>query len=68
MAAVRPRSPERLLALPGVGQVKMEKYGADFLDLIYEYCAERGLAGKSGPPRAETVPAPRGGAGARRRQ
>lgn len=46
----------------------MEKYGADFLDLICEYCAERGLAGKSGPPRAETVPAPRGGAGARRRQ
>ena len=68
MAAVYPQSPERLLALHGVGQVKMEKYGAEFLGLIREYCAERGLAEKPGPPRSNPVPATRGGAGARRRQ
>jgi ATP-dependent DNA helicase RecQ len=68
MAAVYPQSPERMLALHGVGQVKMEKYGAEFLGLIREYCGERGLAEKPGSPRSNPAPVSPGGAGARRRQ
>ncbi|MDZ7779934.1 MAG: ATP-dependent DNA helicase RecQ [Gemmatimonadota bacterium] len=34
MAARRPRTPEELLQVPGVGDVKLERYGAAFLEEI----------------------------------
>ena len=37
MAALRPLDEEQLLAVSGVGQAKLEKYGRDFLDAITEY-------------------------------
>lgn len=43
MAAYYPQSAESLLRINGVGQVKLERYGADFLDVIHAYCEPRGL-------------------------
>jgi ATP-dependent DNA helicase RecQ len=34
MAADRPETPEEFLYISGVGQTKLERYGADFLDVI----------------------------------
>jgi superfamily II DNA helicase RecQ len=36
MAAHRPNTAERLLALPGVGPVKLERYGSAFLASLRE--------------------------------
>jgi len=49
MAAYLPQSPESLLQMHGIGQVKLEHYGADFLDVIQSYCEQRGLVEKSKP-------------------
>jgi ATP-dependent DNA helicase RecQ len=38
MAAFFPHAQDTLLALHGVGEVKCEKYGQYFLDIIQEYC------------------------------
>ncbi|MCB1802326.1 MAG: DNA helicase RecQ [Gammaproteobacteria bacterium] len=38
MARAKPLSEEALLAISGVGQHKLEKYGAEFLDAITAYC------------------------------
>ena len=43
MAAYYPRSSKSLLNIAGVGQVKLEKYGNPFLDVIKAYCEKRGL-------------------------
>lgn len=40
MAREKPLSEEDLLAVSGVGQHKLEKYGADFLDTITGYCLD----------------------------
>lgn len=37
MAALRPRDPAGLLAVNGVGQRKLERYGEDFLALLIDY-------------------------------
>ena len=34
MVARRPRSPRELLQVPGVGEAKLERYGAAFLDVL----------------------------------
>jgi ATP-dependent DNA helicase RecQ len=44
MAAYLPQSPESLLNISGVGQVKARQYGATFLDLITAYCRTNNLA------------------------
>jgi ATP-dependent DNA helicase RecQ len=44
MAARFPRSTQSMLAVNGVGQVKAQRYGALFLDIIRNYCAENGIA------------------------
>jgi ATP-dependent DNA helicase RecQ len=43
MATFLPQTEERLLQLHGVGRVKLDRYGRDFLDHIREYCALHGL-------------------------
>jgi ATP-dependent DNA helicase RecQ len=46
MAAYYPQSPERLLDISGVGQVKANQYGGTFLAIIREYCREHGISEK----------------------
>ncbi len=41
MAALRPLEEDQLLAVSGVGQAKLQKYGRQFLDAIAEYCTMR---------------------------
>ena len=42
MARDKPLDADALLGVVGVGQHKLEKYGADFLDAIAEHCLESG--------------------------
>jgi ATP-dependent DNA helicase RecQ len=44
MAAYFPQSDESLLTLHGIGQARLEKYGAVFRDLITAYCREHEIA------------------------
>jgi ATP-dependent DNA helicase RecQ len=46
MAAFYPMSPASLLKINGVGQVKLERYGEIFLQIIREYCQPRQLTEK----------------------
>ncbi len=46
MAAYAPQSPERLLDISGVGQVKARQYGQAFLELIQAYCQKHNLPEK----------------------
>ncbi len=46
MAAYYPQSPDSLLNISGVGQVKMRQYGDVFLGVIKGYCKKNGLAEK----------------------
>ena len=46
MAAYYPQSPENLLPISGVGQVKLRQYGDAFLDVIKDYCKLHGLVEK----------------------
>jgi len=39
LAAARPRTPEQLLAVPGLGPVKVARYGTVLLDLVAEHLA-----------------------------
>ena len=40
MASIFPRNDESLLTVSGVGEVKLERYGRQFLRLIDRYCSE----------------------------
>ncbi len=42
MAAYLPEDPKALLAINGVGKLKLQKYGAEFLEEIQSYLAGRG--------------------------
>ena len=46
MAAYLPQSNESLLNIAGMGQVKLEKYGAAFLELIKAFCEKHELKEK----------------------
>ncbi len=46
MASFYPQARESLRRISGVGQAKLEKYGAEFLREISRYCRERGLQEK----------------------
>jgi ATP-dependent DNA helicase RecQ len=43
MAAHFPQNDSQLLAMHGVGETKLSRYGAQFLDAIRAYCQEHGL-------------------------
>ena len=49
-----PQSPESLMAINGVGQRKLEDYGAAFLEAVTEYARENSIADKT--PSAGAVP------------
>ena len=51
MAAYAPQSPERLLDISGVGQVKARQYGQAFLEVLQDYCRKHNLPEKT---KAET--------------
>ncbi|HSN77106.1 MAG TPA: DNA helicase RecQ, partial [Anaerolineae bacterium] len=55
MATFCPQSPQRLLDMAGVGQVKLERYGEPFLAVLREYCAVRDLPERPKAPHAPTV-------------
>lgn len=44
MATYYPQSNESMLNIAGVGQVKLEKYGDAFLEVIKPYCKKHGIA------------------------
>jgi len=46
MAAYAPQSPERLLDISGVGQVKSRQYGEAFLEVLRAYCQKHNLPEK----------------------
>jgi ATP-dependent DNA helicase RecQ len=46
MAAYAPQSPERLLDISGVGQVKARQYGQAFLEVLQDYCQKHNLPEK----------------------
>jgi ATP-dependent DNA helicase RecQ len=50
MAAYFPQSKEGLLNMSGMGKVKYERYGADFLKVIKEYCRENRIEEKYKAP------------------
>jgi ATP-dependent DNA helicase RecQ len=55
MAREKPLTEQDLLTISGVGQAKLEKYGADFLDVISAWCADNGEPATAlGPPLRET--------------
>ncbi len=41
VAAVRPRTPADLLAVPGIGKIKVERHGAALLDLVRAHATTR---------------------------
>ena len=49
MARDKPLTEQDLLAISGIGQHKLEKYGADFLNAIAEYCMANGEQGTELP-------------------
>lgn len=58
MATFFPDTPERLAAIHGVGQYKLEAYGNRFLEALQAYCRPRGLAPASPPQRQKTATKP----------
>ncbi len=49
MSAYTPLTPESLLNINGIGQVKARQYGETFLDLIQQYCQKHGIPEKQRP-------------------
>jgi ATP-dependent DNA helicase RecQ len=52
MATYCPQTPQRLLDMDGVGQVKLERYGEAFLAVLRAYCAAHGQAERPKAPHA----------------
>ena len=50
MATRLPQSPEQMLAIHGVGQAKLEKYGSVFIDIITDHCRNQSSARKPPEP------------------
>lgn len=44
MADFLPQTPKELSLIHGFGKIKVQKFGAEFLDAINEYCREKGLS------------------------
>ncbi len=64
MATYYPQTETHFLAMNGVGQVKLERYGQAFLTLLRTFCEERGLSER---PKALTITATRARSGSKRR-
>ncbi len=47
MSIFYPQDPRSMKEIYGVGTRKLEKYGEIFINLIREYCSERGIQGKN---------------------
>ena len=60
MAAYYPQSSESLLNIAGVGQVKLEKYGDAFLEVIKTYCEKHKLKERTRRNRQSPSPAGEG--------
>ncbi|MCZ7635364.1 MAG: HRDC domain-containing protein [Verrucomicrobia bacterium] len=58
MATHLPQTAGEFLAVNGVGQAKLEKYGTAFLDVIRTHCTEHGLAPQPGPPLLQSIVRP----------
>jgi ATP-dependent DNA helicase RecQ len=50
MATLLPQTEAQLLAVNGVGRAKLANYGAAFLELIRDYCRQRGLEVQASSP------------------
>ena len=46
MATFFPQSPKRLLSIHGVGEVRLERYGQIFLNIILDYCKKNNIKEK----------------------
>ena len=46
LATYLPQNQDELLQISGFGQVKLLKYGKEFLDEVLDYCREKGLSSK----------------------
>jgi len=64
MATYYPQTETHFLAMNGVGQTKLARYGEPFLTLIGAYCQERGLAER---PKAMTLNSSRSRTSSKRR-
>lgn len=60
MAYYYPHTEDDLLAIHGVGQVKLQKYGAFFLEWIGDYCQAHDIQPRPVRPRSVSRPASRG--------
>jgi len=58
MAANTPRTREAMLAVNGVGEVKLKHYGEAFMEIIRQYCQEKGISARPKAPAARRT-APR---------
>jgi len=56
MAIYYPQTRESLGRMQGVGAIKLERYGDNFLPVIRDYCRERGLAERPKPTAADDRP------------
>lgn len=65
MATYLPQSESDLLRISGVGDLKFDKYGADFLNEIRNFCTRNGVPSRMGlkSPRRERSPRTRRGPG-----
>ena len=55
MATYCPQTPQRLLDMDGVGRVKLERYGEQFLAVLREYCAAHDLKERPKAPHAPST-------------
>jgi len=53
MATYFPQSPNKLLLIHGVGEVRLDRYGKDFLKIIIDHCQTNNISEKEKP--GETV-------------
>jgi ATP-dependent DNA helicase RecQ len=65
MAAYYPLSAQSLLNISGVGQVKLQRYGEEFLSVILAYCQGHGLSEKKKPGVAKEEPQDKNDSGKR---
>jgi len=49
MATYFPQSPQKLLTIHGVGEVRLDRYGDDFLNIIKRHCKTNNIAEKEKP-------------------
>jgi len=49
MATYFPQSPKTLLTIHGVGEVRLERYGDDFLKIIKQHCSSNNITEKEKP-------------------